>query len=1773
MIDEIKKARLAMRGVEESLSASQNRLRTKESQLINANRLGSEGRETAATLEGEIAALKEQINRRKSELQATKGNLFELVNTFVLPQTPRQLISQLDDSLPFLLFPVRIETRFMDAGANRELWVRVYPDDIAVHTHEKDFTRDDGDSGIEYWIQRTIAASNPDATEREQLEKGAWRALANSHGGTRASWIAAEIKKRVIEKEGSEDFSFMLIRVEVTRILADPQRTPKDKGNAITSLLNSTHPSIALMRDRILELLNADAQLGDATRNAILKATNDGILTHLGFNLEELKPESWTHAPRTEVMPDRFVLIGFNGSGRLEQPFPNAVSNPLILGPNPQNLESELSQQGGDLVMGEDFDWIANFDKALQVGMAMRAPLSEPFASQGFDRLIVLGIRISSSAADNKELLEQLIENHRYSPDGMSFLPQGTPTNHTAELRSGFSTDDAEGEASFETETQEVVTQFTENELEKFDVERLAVAWDVNLESLAPLANAKRKDISQAKIMNRALWPATLGYYLEELLGDPPAVIGSIRNFFANHVVARGSLPAIRVGKQPYGILVTSAFRRWQPNRLIDGEEFVFLDQAHEILKKVEDQWQQLVAQVVHVDAPGDGFANLLNMLGLHATSVDFQRRIATYENVLWNIAHFWNGETFPGTGPVGAYFDEITSRAMNLVGQLGIGFTPPPKLFGLLFSNNTSPINGPLIDDVESAADEKLSETTELPAKYGVKQITEGEEETFENRNYIGWLIRNDINTLKQQKFSNLSGETLPIPAALLYRMLHRSLLLSTFEASMNVYQGFQLLGNTVRHEQDFTNIEAGRTVTRWEFMEANVGRVLPQLSGANVALGDFLVTADVNTVPAAFTLQEVRDGIARLETLKTAELERLFAEHIDLCSYRLDAWQTAIFAARLERLNLFRQNNETGAAKRGIHLGAYGWLENLRPAPPPTPVPATEIPVSLRQDGITVVEQANNGGYIHGPSINHAVTAAVLRNAYLTHADESNAEHFAVRLTSEHVRTALMFLEGVRNGQQLDALLGYQFERALHDRHLIDGAELDEFILNFRKKYPMVADKITPGAPIDSIQQKESYHVVDGYALLEAVLLSPPLGYPYGVEGLPTDPNSVSARAIITEVERLKETLDSIADLSLAEGVFQVTQGNYERAGAMLKALSEGFAPPDPEIVNTPRTGAVVNHRLTVHFKTEDVVSPWGGPRTPRSLAAPGLNKWLGDLIGQPDTLEFSIEYDRDSTPRVVSLAELALQPIDLILLIGNQAGAIEGPEQINDLTELEARIDFAFRTKRKAADPNFDPFGRATIRFMSRDGFSEGERPRRTLFELLPLLRNLKKLATSCRPLGADDYMLPSEEKADPNTSENPKRWELGVLEALFNQAASSLHERLVVLEGIVASFPPNALSKDAAEAGDLSGIDYDALRHVLVQLSYFGLPAAFPKNAFLPELGPGATDEERLASLRAQQALIEQAVLTANEGRSRHTRAVALKNFSELSPEEIDRLTVLQKVEIYQAAGALVLGDSFRFVPTFEFKNRPELEAAHSFSSDLPPDESLLRFTQSRLRSVAVNSDIADWRDLAIEEWLQGVAAVREKVGLMDAVNTYQQAFADGEFTFKPLQLPFNKNAHWIALEFPAVSPEQLDNPAVFVPQGDFLSVVRQLPENYEAAGAQSGLLIDEWNEVIPNKIETTGIAIHYNQPNTEPPQCILVAVSPNVNGRWEWDDLVETLTDTFDRAKRRAVEPDFLRTTPYAQLLPAVLSSFTSYPFGTISTNLAVQPVSLVVDQT
>jgi hypothetical protein len=144
-------------------------------------------------------------------------------------------------------------------------------------------------------------------------------------------------------------------------------------------------------------------------------------------------------------------------------------------------------------------------------------------------------------------------------------------------------------------------------------------------------------------------------------------------------------------------------------------------------------------------------------------------------------------------------------------------------------------------------------------------------------------------------------------------------------------------------------------------------------------------------------------------------------------------------------------------------------------------------------------------NAGYIHGPSLNHAVTAAVLRNAYITHGDKDKGSVAAVNLTSERIRTALSIIEGVQNGQELGALLGYQFERGLHDRY--GQAEVDKFIFPLRKKFPLVAEQLSKTPDDVPIEAVEARNVINGLSLLRYVQDQAGVKkkYPFGYTDLP--------------------------------------------------------------------------------------------------------------------------------------------------------------------------------------------------------------------------------------------------------------------------------------------------------------------------------------------------------------------------------------------------------------------------------------------------------------------------------------------------------------------------------------------------------------------------------------------------------------------------------------------------------------------------------------------
>ena len=96
---------------------------------------------------------------------------------------------------------------------------------------------------------------------------------------------------------------------------------------------------------------------------------------------------------------------------------------------------------------------------------------------------------------------------------------------------------------------------------------------------------------------------------------------------------------------------------------------------------------------------------------------------------------------------------------------------------------------------------------------------------------------------------------------------------------------------------------------------------------------------------------------------------------------------------------------------------------------------------------------------------------------------------------------------------------------------------------------------------------------------------------------------------------VSNLDAMMSALGDLSLCESVFQIMRGNFGRAGGMLDAISRGDHPPQPDIVNTPRAGTDVTHRVMLLFAgIPPAVPAWSSiTKHPRAIVEPFLDAWV--------------------------------------------------------------------------------------------------------------------------------------------------------------------------------------------------------------------------------------------------------------------------------------------------------------------------------------------------------------------------------------------------------------------------------------------------------------------------------------------------------------------------------------------------------------------------------
>jgi hypothetical protein len=1768
------------------------------------------------------------VARHKELFAGSKAASAGIYGEFEQLSDPRRQIRNMNDAYPFLLFPVRIETRFKKITIREtvtdQLWIRIFPDDCLIDSFEEILSETEVKNAVLYWNQTGEAGGN------EEQERGAWRGLVANHGSGRALYIIEQytpVNTADIPVKVNPDDMILIISADQL-----PSQQEKDMLETYWKKIwlvmgDKTKEAEAwnqLVSDagseaNALGLVERYVPFNMAAMPASTKKKDDINLSLAFLQLPDpatitTKEQSWSQAPFVDMLPDRFVVTGYINNEKAFEEIGNHIPSPLYVAPDPGTPEEEQFSKdaNGDIVFPEELQWMIDFDIAIKNGLGLKINISPVQASRGFDRIVVLGVRLSADEANGKELVETLFDHHRKSRKGISLIPQGTPTNNTESDGAGHeSLDDAD--KSFVLLKKGQLFNYEPDYLLKKDGQWLAESLGLNYDAINKIANSDGGDIAEARMMNTALWPATLGYMMETMMQPVFSEndITNTRNFFNQFISGRGQVPAIKIGKQPYGILPTTAFSKlkWisrnDDNRMVAFQNSNFIAKLYAILKQMDEDWEPLLEKVSYVGKQGDAHQVLLDALGLNPSSVEFYQRTAESMEDLFN--------RFNLMGLGGAFLALIIGAGYVKSGQVllkkyGYAQDQVPDILNKLFLKSQNQLKGPLVDDKPLSEKEQIRNYTP------------------DNKNYIDWLItsaQTSHDTLrKQQGF--IDGK---IPSALLYLMLHHALDLSYVEVSLRLYEKAALLTNEqvklAKAEPAFLHIEqkATKSESKWNYLYSKETAIT---GNANLFVGDYIPTI-IKTEVASQYMKEQLEALEKLKSVSTAKLERLFTEHIDCCTYRLDAWKAGIMNYQL---SLMRQNlrDTDGEPKQGIHIGAFGWIENVKSENKvlsPVTLEDPELKKYFIEDQEIPLQKDNtNGGYIMAPSLDHAITASILRNGYTAN---QNPDALRVNLSSERVRKALSVIEGIRGGQSLGALLGYYFERGLHEGY--PGVELDYFIYQLRKAFPLVVNRIKdtsveePADPGDAVEVIEARNVVDGLSLIDHIGKTGNLTYPFG-KTLPAVDTAAQSDAINKEVEKIKDINDAVADLAIAESVHQVVQGNYDRANATLDTFSKGNFPPTPDVIQTPRSGSTLTHRVGLHLKPG---LPTNASHTPRAKTEPAINDWVQSIIPAPADIVCTVSYGA-VIDEVVSAATLGLLPADILYMINTDS------EQA--LSGIDDRV-----IKFVLDKPGIRPDTEIKINYMTRVP------GRYSFFELAPLLNSLRSILLRSRPLTPNDVTLSADAKNEENSAvfADNNLTRLQALHAdLQNLLNNDLNNYINATDPLMADTVTNhdailvaldntfiiplipilfELSKTALpQSGfgfiytkkkelylallnkaktlvtkwddklgkfDAAIVEYDAMTaatpddekiHFLQKAELYistvvrtVLPAipgdykalllagraafAAKRNDFNSISATAITTLKGLLDLLRSKLPVEefdadpfdlllmenQLILFAGELLSKAKLLGAdvdkrLKKATEL----LDKVPTLtdnkKKVDLVLEAAKQLMHEDFKIIPEFTLTaaNGDEWNNSYTHKNEL-------------LDHLVTTAGV----DFPEDDWLYGVARVREKMHHWENVVLLSPAFKKNAPELHPVQLPYKANDSWLALEYP-------DD---YVIDSDRLLYTAHYSTSFDKSKKQCGLLIDEWTEVVPAKDETVGLSFHYDRPNAEPPQVMLLAMPANFTGEWNWQDLLDTLNETLEMAKKRAIEPAQVDTTSYARFLPAIVSSMTVYPL-TVSLNLA-----------
>jgi hypothetical protein len=914
------------------------------------------------------------------------------------------------------------------------------------------------------------------------------------------------------------------------------------------------------------------------------------------------------------ALPDRFVAIGQAGGKEIFRKWGVPVADLLAMSPafDPLLVDDPDNHDP----FGKDRAWMVDYQAALAAGMAIsivKADLKNGAKMSGrIDRLIVLGVDWTQTPESAAALVASLLDNHQNGA-GLSFVAQGTPTNNTADVRAGFAANGADVAAALHPATADARAESVAVELASAGARlQRFLGLPADLFDSGVIPGSDLSEGATSGHMVNALWNATLGYTLryfwnpiataQSLLSDD--AIAQLRAWAVRYVRPGGPLSALRVGKQPYGILpITARGHVAAVNAPLERE----------LLKIVEWfrwGWDDASKRVPNLSDPSA--ENLHQVLAMQPWptakrywEVAGPAAAANYPD----IASFFDLQHLVIAGLLSDLLDDqIPANKIPFIATCGV--RPKPHALDAVpwVQRNPDQPQGELDGNVPLARNFIASLRQLLSAPTG---------------NLRGPLtaMQNGESLLEAMLGFAADEEVLQSSHDLFYGHVKGLGTVSLeAKASAQRFRVAEYVGvDNSALVGDQVDVNNARTLLGLKLTGTTGNQTIEEHIGARLGLPRVLWPEHMTNI-ATFA-----DSLTALQDKSAGELQIAFRSALDLFANRIDAWITSLATRRLDGMR--------DSSAEGLHLGAFGVVENLLPD------------LSARPS-----QSLDSLGYVHAPSLQQATTASVLRSAFLAN-KQAAGNAFDIDLRSRRVKRAKRLLEGLANGQSMAALLGYRFERALRD------GGMPQFMLECRRAFPLKpAGTTASDEPQEAIAARD---VVDGVRLMDAYRNAKAT---FAITGVPAALTHAGG-AIALLIEDLLDQMDSVSDLLVSESVYQMVGGSMEGAGAAMLTLDKQSRPPDPRVVETPHSTRGYTQRVVVAMQSDDA-GPWAG-LSAGDLAArvePRLNAWLARLLGDPAQYEFVAKvlvapatpgdpWVENGTTLTAGIAELGLSPLALV------------------------------------------------------------------------------------------------------------------------------------------------------------------------------------------------------------------------------------------------------------------------------------------------------------------------------------------------------------------------------------------------------------------------------------------------------------------------------------------------------------------------------------------